>query len=128
MSSEPLQGLTVLVVDDHYDTVEVLVEYLRLEGAMVLGVRSPKTAMGYAATTRFDAVLVDLRMPDEDGHWLLRELRTSQTPSAQAPVFALTGEQGHEPLRDEGFAGHFVKPVDLNALVAALAALPRRPV
>jgi len=100
----------VLVVDDHYDTVDMLVQCLRAEGAMVLGVRGSKTAMGYAATTRFDAVLVDLRMPGEEGHWLLRELRASQMPTARAPVFALTGEQGHEPLRDEDSRGTSSSP------------------
>ena len=33
-----LGGLTVLVIDNHYDTVEMLVEYLRSVGAIVLGV------------------------------------------------------------------------------------------
>jgi DNA-binding response OmpR family regulator len=125
VSPEPLAGLTVLVVDDHYDTVEMLVEYLRHVGAIVIGLRTAKAAMAYATTARFDAVLADLRMPDEDGRWLLRELRTSNTPSAQAPVFAVSGESRDEPSQIEGFAGYFLKPVSLDALVAALAALPR---
>jgi CheY-like chemotaxis protein len=122
-----LTGLAVLVVDDHYDTVEVLVEYLRSLGATVIGLRSAKEAMGYALTARFDAVLVDLRMPGEDGRWLLRELRSSNAPSAQAPVFAVSGERRDEPSQADGFAGYFLKPVNLDTLVAALSALPRRP-
>jgi hypothetical protein len=43
VSSEPLQGLTVLVIDDHYDTVEMLVEYLRSFDAIVI-VRSTHAA------------------------------------------------------------------------------------
>jgi CheY-like chemotaxis protein len=122
-----LTGLAVLVVDDHYDTVEVLVEYLRSLGATVIGLRSAKAAIGCAMTARFDAVLVDLRMPGEDGRWLLRELRSSRAPSAQAPVFAVSGESRDEPSQADGFAGYFLKPVNLDTLVAALSALPRRP-
>jgi DNA-binding response OmpR family regulator len=127
LSPGPLDGLTVLVVDDHYDTVEMLVEYLRSVGSMVMGVRTAKAAIGYASTTRFDAVLVDLRMPHEDGWWLLRELRASGTVSANAPVFAVSGEHHDRPDPAAGFAGYFLKPVDLDALVTALSALPRRP-
>jgi CheY-like chemotaxis protein len=124
---EPLAGLTVLVVDDHYDTVEMLVEYLRAFGAIVIGLRTATAAMGYAMSARIDAVLVDLRMPGEDGRWLLRKLRSSNAPSAQAPVFVVSGESRDEPSQADGFAGYFLKPVNLDALVAALSALPRRP-
>lgn len=126
MNPEPLNGLTVLVVDDHYDTVEMLVEYLRSVGAIVIGIRTAKAAIGYARTARFDAVLVDLRMPREDGWWFLRELRASRTASAQAPVFAMSGERHDDPDPAAGFAGYFFKPVDLDALVTALSALPAR--
>jgi two-component system CheB/CheR fusion protein len=119
----PLAGLTVLVIDDHYDTVEMFVEYLRSVGAIVVGVLSAKTAIAYAMTAGFDAVLVDLRMPGEDGRWFLRELRGSRAPSAQAPVFAVTGR--HDEPTAEGFAASFLKPVDLDTIVATLAALPR---
>jgi DNA-binding response OmpR family regulator len=126
VSSEPLQDPTVLVVDDHYDTVEMLVEYLRSFDAIVVGLRSAKGAMGYAMTARFDAVLIDLRMPGEDGRWFLRELRTSNAPSRDAPVFAVSGER-HDRLDElEGFAGYFFKPIDLDKLVTVLSALPRR--
>ncbi len=64
----------MLVIDDHYTTVEMFVEHLRSVGAIVIGVLSAKAALAYAMTAGFDAVLVDLRMPGEDGRWFLREL------------------------------------------------------
>ena len=124
----PLDGLTILVIDDHRETVELLREYLYSVGATVVGAGSAKAALAFAETHLLDAVLVDIRMPGEDGHWFLRNLRTSRTVrSAQVPVFAITGDRHdlpHDPA--SGFAGHFVKPVKLDALVAALAPLPRR--
>jgi DNA-binding response OmpR family regulator len=56
-------------------------------------------------------------MPSKDGWWLLRELRASQTPSANIPVLAVSGERHDRPDPTSGFAGYFVKPVDLDRLV-----------
>ena len=101
-------------------------EYLAAYGATVAGARSAKSALTIARALVLDAVLVDLRMPDEDGKWFLRELRRSATASASAAVFAVTGERNDRPDTASGFAGYFLKPVNLDALVAALSTLPRR--
>jgi CheY-like chemotaxis protein len=71
-------------------------------------------------------VLVDLRMPDEDGRWFLQELRSAGTASAHAPIFAVSGDRADEPGQADGFAGYFLKPVELDALVAKLQTLPRQ--
>jgi len=122
-----LQGLTVLIVDDHRDTVDMMLEYLAASGAIVVGAANAKAAPEVTTTHLLDAVLVDLRMPREDGRWFLRELRASQTASANVPVFAVSGERHDRLDPQSGFAGYFVKPVDLEALVSVLSALSRRP-
>jgi len=124
----PLDGLMILVIDDHRDTVDMLREYLHDVGATVIGADSARAGLAFAETHVLDVVLVDLRMPDEDGHWFLRQLRGSRTArTAQVPVFAITGER-HDLPDDpaSGFAGYFLKPIDLDALVARLKSLPRR--
>jgi hypothetical protein len=65
-------------------------------------------------------------MPGEDGHWFLRQLCASATASANAAVFAVSGERHDQPDASSKFAGYFLKPVNLYVIVAALAALPRR--
>jgi CheY-like chemotaxis protein len=122
----PLHGLTVLVVDDHRDTVEVMEEYLAACGATVVGAGGAKAALAIAETRVLDAAVVDLRMPGEDGWWFLRELRASRTASANAPVFAVSGERHDRPDPASGFAGYFLKPVDLDVLVSTLSRVPRR--
>lgn len=124
--SRPLDGLTILVVDDHRDTVDMFQQYLTAFGATVLGAGAATAGLALAETQTFDAALVDLRMPGEDGWWFLRALRASRTASANAPVYAATGERHDRPLPATGFAGYFLKPVNLDVLVATLAALPRR--
>lgn len=121
-----LHGLSVLVVDDHRDTVDMFQQYLSLCGAQVTGAGSAKAALAILETHTVDAAVVDLRMPREDGWWFLSQLRASPIASAHAAVFAMSGER-HDYLDPAGgFAGYFCKPVDLDSLVAALADLPRR--
>ena len=124
----PLDGLMILVVDDHRDTVDMLREYLYSAGATVIGADGARAALAFAETHVLDVVLVDLRMPGEDGHWFLRQLRASRTVrTAQVPVFAITGERHDLPVDPaSGFAGYFLKPIELDALVTRLALLPRR--
>jgi len=122
----PLRGLTILVVDDHRDTVDMFEQYLTASGATVIGADSAKSGLAIAETHVLDAAVVDLRMPREDGWWFLRQMRTARTCSANTRVYAMTGERHDQLDPASGFAGFFFKPVDLDALTAALAALPRR--
>jgi len=128
MPPRPLDGLMILVIDDHRDTVDVFREYLSSAGATVVGADSARAGLAFAETHVLDVVLVDLRMPDEDGHWFLRQLRASRTVrTPQVPVFAITGERHDLPADPtSGFAGYFLKPIELDALVARLASLSRR--
>src|SRR5919198_2455459 len=74
--SRPLRGMTVVVLDGHRDTVDMLEEYLSACGATVVAAVSAKAALALAEAIVLDAALVDMRMPGEDGRWFLRELRS----------------------------------------------------
>jgi len=86
----PLRGLTILVIDDHRGTVDMFQQYLTASGAKVIGAGSAKSALDVLENHVLDAAVVDLRMPHQDGWWSLRQLRTSTTPSAEIPVFAIS--------------------------------------
>ena len=118
----------ILAIDDHRDTVDMFREYLSSAGATVIGADSARSGLAFAETHTLDGVLVDLRMPGEDGHWFLRQLRASRTVrTPQVPVFAITGERHDLPADPaSGFAGSFLKPIELDALVARIASLSRR--
>jgi|SRR5689334_19323757 len=123
----PLAGLTILVVDDDEDSVNTLHEYLSSVGARVVGATSALAALAITQTVQLDAVLVDLRMPGEDGYWVLRQLRASPVRrAATLPVFAVSAESHDRPEPGSGFDGYFLKPLDLDDLVAMLHTLPRR--
>jgi len=126
LAMTPLNGLTLLVVDDDPDTVAVLAEYLESAGARVIGVSSAKAALDVTRTVHVDAVLIELHMPAEGGRWFLRQFRTpAEYGSPSVPVFAMTWERHDRPGPESGFVGSFVKPVDVDMVIAIIAALPR---
>jgi PAS domain S-box-containing protein len=109
----------ILVVDDSRETTEMLGKLLELEGAFVETARSGSEALQIAKAKRFDLVISDISMPEMDGYQLLNELR--QLPEmAEIPAVALTGYGRSDDVkrtRDEGFAEHLTKPLDLDLLL-----------
>ena len=120
----PLEGLRVLLVDDHLDTLDLLAQALAHQGAVVVTARSARLALDVAGP--FDAVVTDFLMSGEDGVWLLRQLRAR---GVTAPVVALSGmSMAHShALASADFARVLLKPVDPWALgVEILALVPGR--
>lgn len=114
-----LNSKFILVVDDSPETTEMLGKLLELEGAFVDIATSGKEALEISRQKRFDLVVSDISMPDMDGYQLLRSLR--EIPDmANVPVVALTGygrTNDIDRARDEGFAEHLTKPLDLDKLL-----------
>ncbi len=65
----------ILVVDDDRIILESLTEFLRLEGYEAAGASSFQTALTAMERQRFQLVLTDINMPDNDGFELLRVIR-----------------------------------------------------
>jgi len=119
-----LEGMSVLVVDDHADALEVVSEILRRQNATVATAASARQALDSLAGARPDVLVTDLGMPDCDGYGLLREVRRLTGENGnRLPVIALTAharpEDRHQSL-EAGFQAHLPKPVDPHDLVAAV--------
>jgi two-component system CheB/CheR fusion protein len=114
-----LNSKFILIVDDSSETTEMLAKLLELEGAFVDIAKSGREALEIARQKRFDLVVSDISMPEMDGYQLLRSLR--EIPEmADVPVVALTGYGRNADIdraRDEGFAEHLTKPLDLDKLL-----------
>ncbi|MDQ2976850.1 MAG: PAS domain S-box protein [Acidobacteriota bacterium] len=109
----------ILVVDDSRETTEMLGKLLELEGAFVETARSGAEALQISKAKRFDLVISDISMPEMDGYQLLNELR-KLPEMADVPAVALTGYGRNTDVkrtRDEGFAEHLTKPLDLDRLL-----------
>ena len=126
-ATTPLQGIRVLVVDDHADSRDLFQTILVWAGAEARTAASVTEALRTLRGAPFDVMLTDLSMPGRDGFDLLDHVR------GQLPVIAVTAIAGPETrarVLVAGFAGHITKPVDATALVDAVGRLvggSRRP-
>jgi signal transduction histidine kinase len=126
-SDRRLDGVYVLAVDDEPD-VRVLVKRLLEErGALVRTASTSAEAIQHLGAERFDVLLSDIGLPDEDGVSLIRRVRASiARPGRPIPALALTAYTRHgdrERALAAGFQDYLTKPVDTNDLVNAVANL-----
>ncbi|OEZ63870.1 MULTISPECIES: PAS domain-containing protein [unclassified Duganella] len=114
--------LKILIVDDNEDAADTLGAILECEGHAVTIANTPSLAISLAQAEPFDAIVLDIGLPDMDGYVLARHLRAMpQTESIL--LVALTGYgQANDKIqaKDAGFDCHLVKPVNIADLNAAL--------
>jgi CheY-like chemotaxis protein len=70
-----LHGVSVLFVDDHEDTREIVGAYLRYSGAHVAIASSGREALAYLAAATVDVLVIDYTMPGMTGIELLNQIR-----------------------------------------------------
>jgi two-component system sensor histidine kinase/response regulator len=119
-----LQG-KVLVVDDLPDIRELVGYIIERAGATVEFATNGKEAVdkvkhAEGAAEPFGLVVMDIHMPELDGHQATRALRAE---GYDGPILALTaatmkGEK--ERCLNSGFTGHMSKPVDANKLLQTI--------
>ena len=118
-----LPNRRVLVVDDNEDAATMLAALLEGLGATVAVASSGPSALDQAEAFAPDAVVLDIGMPDMDGHELARRLRALPI-GADMLLVALTGWGQHddrERSRAAGFDEHVAKPIDASMLDRLLA-------
>ncbi len=99
---------------------------LRGEGAVVDLASDGASALGIARSTQFDAMVLDVMLPDFDGFETCRRLRAE---GVWTPIIMLTARDAVEDrIRglDEGADDYLTKPFSLAELLARLRALIRR--
>ena len=116
----------VLVVDDEAGIRDVVSSGLRLVGCEVMAIDRGQTAIDRALSEHFDAIVLDVMLPDVDGFTVCAELRRA---GIEVPVLFLTARTESEDavlgLR-RGGDDYVRKPFDLAELVARVEALLRR--
>jgi CheY-like chemotaxis protein len=114
----------ILVADDNAAAADTLAELLSLFGNEVQVVHDGQAALKTFSAWRPDVILLDIGMPGMDGYEVARRVR-EQTASGKVMLIALTGwgqEKDRKLAREAGFDHHRLKPVDLQALQALMAA------
>ena len=125
-----LEGVNVLLVEDEADSRDLLKVVLASSGAHVTTANSAGEAFEKIKIEKFDVIVSDIGMPDEDGFSLIGKIRNlPDDQNGTVPAIALTAyaraEDRIRALRS-GFQLHIAKPVEPTELVAAVANLAGR--
>ncbi len=119
--------MRILIVDDDEDVADLARAQLRRAGYAADTAGDVEAARSALAGVAYDALVLDLGLPDGDGLNFLAELRRAKR---QFPVLILSA-RGRADQRVAGLkAGaddYLAKPFDVEELVARIQALLRRP-
>ena len=120
----------VLVVDDNADAAWSISKLLQIAGCEVRTADSGEAALAQAAQWWPDAVVLDIGLPDIDGHEVARRLRAQARADGSALLLiAATGwgqASDRQAATDAGFDAHLVKPVDQHELRGLIAEFRRQ--
>jgi len=118
--------MRVLLVEDEPNAAHVLAKGLREQAYAVDVAGDGEAAVFQAATTDYDAVILDVMLPGKDGLAVCRELRAA---GSDVPVLMLTARDAVEDRvagLDTGADDYLTKPFSLAELLARVKALLRR--
>ena len=122
-----LAGKRVLVVEDISVNAEIIMMLLKMKD-----IKSEHAANGRIAVDLFkknpefyyDAILMDLRMPELDGYAATKIIRSlNRADARKIPVIALTANAFDEDVRNSlqaGFNAHLSKPIEPDSLFLTL--------
>jgi PAS domain S-box-containing protein len=128
-----LDGLSILTVDDEAQARDLITTLLCKYGAKVTPVSSSAEAMEVLTSYRekFDLIVSDIGMPEENGYTLIRRIRNLPDPIGNIPAVALTAfgrSEDRISAMEAGFQMHVPKPVEPTELMMVIASLTGRSV
>ena len=125
-----LRGCRILVAEDIAINAEIMVMMLGMREIKADVANNGKVAVDMFATHEvgcYDAILMDMRMPEMDGLEATRKIRAMNRRDAKTiPIIALTANAFDEDVQrslQAGLNAHLSKPVEPDALFATLECL-----
>lgn len=118
--------MRLLYAEDEPALFEAVVDYLTYHKYIVDAVYDGEDAYVYAASGKYDGIILDIMMPKRDGLDVLSELRRN---GCRTPVLLLTAKtQVEDRIRglDSGADDYLPKPFDMGELLARIRAMLRR--
>jgi CheY-like chemotaxis protein len=121
-------GELILIVEDNAVNLELVRDLLSVSGYRTLEATSAAEATALAAAHHPDLVLMDVRLPDQDGAAALGRLRAEpgleSLPVVALTAFAMPGDR--ERLLAAGFDGYLSKPIEVRAFLEQVRRFCRR--
>ena len=121
-----LPAVKIYLIEDDLNIGQALLTVFKDEGHEVVWVRLAVDAVERLQAEDFDAVLLDLGLPDGDGNELLKRLRAA---GLTVPVLIITARDGlQDRLKgfDNGADDYLIKPFEIPELLVRLRAILRR--
>lgn len=126
-AEESLAGRRFLIAEDNKLNTEIVCGILRMFGAEAVAKANGLQAVeefGKAQPGTYDAILMDIRMPEMNGYEATRTIRRMQRNDAGTiPIIAMTANAFAEDVQesvDAGMTAHIAKPIDVKLLHATL--------
>lgn len=116
---------TILTIDDSSSIRHAIREILEEHNYNIIEARHGQAALDYLNGKKVNMILLDLNMPEMDGHTFLQKLRTEAQYSqyANTPVVILTTvteKESKDRAKELGAYGWISKPFDPRTLVAVV--------
>ena len=127
MSAPPrTDPVRVLVAEDTATGRDVIRKYLESANFDLSFVENGRDAVAAAQGTRFDIILMDVRMPEMDGLEAIRHIRSHEQSrgAERTPIVVVSANTSAEDVRDcieAGADGHIAKPVARMDVLGAVS-------
>lgn len=112
---------SVLVVEDHFDTRNVLVKVLSSWGHEVGSAGTAAEGIDAVNRSPFDIILCDIGLPDETGWEMMKKIRATNKTICAVALTAYSSSLDRELSRAAGFNFHLAKPPDTARLQAVIS-------
>lgn len=122
-----LRGLRLLLVEDDFDSSEVVSAILEDSGIQVTSAANAEIALDVLGRQTIDVILSDVGLPGQDGYTFIRTVRGDPSLGA-IPAAALTAYAHADDRRralDAGFQMHLRKPFDQDELFTVIGQLAK---
>jgi len=116
---------TILITDDEIEIVDLLKDFLEIDGYKVLTAYNGKEALDIIASEKIDGILLDIMMPNIDGFTVCKEIRKI----SNIPILFLSAKQGDiDKIRglNLGADDYIVKSATPGEIIARIKAVRRR--
>ncbi|ATI41137.1 DNA-binding response regulator [Pacificitalea manganoxidans] len=118
--------MRILMVEDARDLAEGVIAHLARSGVVCDLAPTINDARDCRAVQRYDAIILDINLPDGSGLTLLREMRAQADRTPILMLTALASIDDRVEALDQGADDYLRKPFDQRELEARLRALVRR--
>jgi DNA-binding response OmpR family regulator len=113
------ENAKILVVDDSLPALKLVSEIVLYNGYDVIKTTSGKKAIVYAVEYDPDLIILDIMMPNVDGHTVLNEIKKHDNLKDK-PVIMLTASKNVDDVKKSkmaGIADYMLKPISINKFV-----------